>query len=189
LLAHACGEVGIWTPKALGDSARESLDLALEVWIHDELPDGRCRKHLDRAIVVSRAQTAGHDAEVRLETLSQCRAQMFRTIADDGHPRRLEAETGKLCCKKGTVCVAPVAADELAPGDKNDDPWPGHLRQAVETVRTPFAVTTMIAGRLGKFPTWWPFSLAERYTGAPISSQRRFHLRNRCVWPCCSVPS
>ena len=117
LLGHACREVGVGTPQALGHPPRDGLDLALEIEIDLQRQAGRLRQQLDSTVVVGRAEPAGDQAEVGLEPLAQRRLQLLRAIADDRDAGRLEAEREHLLGQERPVQVGALAADELAPGD------------------------------------------------------------------------
>jgi hypothetical protein len=141
LLPNARLEVGVGHSQPFGDRAGDGLDLGLQALVDLELPPCLPREELDRPVVMGWAESPGDDAEVRLEPLPECRAQLLRPISDDHEPFGGSSEPGQLACEEGAVVIAQVSADELAAGEEDE-----RSNYAVETVRTPFAVTTTIAG-------------------------------------------
>ena len=125
LLADAGREVRVRPPQALGDHPRDRLDLALEPLVDDELLPGHARDHLDRSVVVRRAEAAGDEAEVRLEPLPERLLEILRAVADDRDPLGVEPEPHDLGGEEGPVPVLAVAADELAARDDDRRPRAG----------------------------------------------------------------
>ena len=136
LLRHARGEVGVRPPQALRDRAGDRLDLLLERLVHDELEPRCARDELHRAVVVRRAETAGDEARVGLQSLSQHRLELGGRVPDDRDPGRLEAVAQRLGGEEGAVPVGALAADELAAGDDDDRARPlGSPAQASRPLR------------------------------------------------------
>ena len=56
-------------------------------------PDaGGAGKQLDRAVVVRRPEPARDDEQIGLESFAERALELGGVVADDGDPRRLEAE-------------------------------------------------------------------------------------------------
>jgi hypothetical protein len=77
------------------------------------------REHLDRPVVVRRPQAARGDEQVVLEPLAEGSLEVGRIVADDGDPRRLDAETEQRAGEERPVGVPAIATDEL--GTRDDD--------------------------------------------------------------------
>ncbi len=127
LLRHAGGEVGVVAPQPLGRRARDLLDLGLELRVDVQADAERLRDHLDRAVVVRRAEPAGDEADVGLEPLAQRRLELLGRVADDRDPRRLEAEPERLAREERAVQVGALAAHELAARDDDEGARPAQV--------------------------------------------------------------
>ena len=166
LLPNARLEVGVRHAQPVGDRAGDGLDLGVQTLVDLELPPCLPGEELDGPVVMRRAESSGDDAEVRLEPLPEGRAQLLGAISDDHEPFWSSSEPGQLAREESTVVIAQVSADELAAGEEDE-----RSNYAVETVRTPFAVTTTIAGPCGKLCTRRPLRRTLRLLAAPTSSQ------------------
>src|ERR1700675_1794284 len=93
----------------------------MQVLVEAQPYPGGARNELHRAIVVCRAEPAGHDAEVgALEPLGEAPPQPLSAVPHDRDPRRLDAEPQQIPGQERPVQVAALAADELAPGDDDE---------------------------------------------------------------------
>ena len=120
LLRHPGREVAIRPAQPLRDRARDRLDLPLERLVDDELEPRRAREKLHGAVVVRRAEAAGDEARVGLQTLAQHRLELGGGVPDDRDPGRLEPVAQRLGGEERAVPVGALAADELAAGDDDD---------------------------------------------------------------------
>ena len=91
LLRHARREVRVRPPEPLRDRARDRLDLPLERLVDDELEPRRTRDELHGSVVVGRAEPAGDEARVGLQTLAQHGLELGGGVADDRDPRPARA--------------------------------------------------------------------------------------------------
>ena len=80
------------TAEALGDHARDLLDLRLQVRVDVQRAARRLRDELDRAIVVRRAETSRNEADVGLNSLPERLLELGGIVADDDHPCRLQPQ-------------------------------------------------------------------------------------------------
>ena len=132
LLRHTGREVPVRPPQALRNRAGDRLDLLLERLVHDELEPGCARDQLHRAIVVRRPETAGDEARVRLQPLTEGSLELGRRVSDDRDPGRLEPVAQRLGGEERAVPVGALAADELTAGDDDDRARPlAHPRRRV----------------------------------------------------------
>ena len=118
-LRHARREVGVRPPQALGDRARDLLDLRARARRRRAAArPATSRDQLDRAVVVGRAR--GHPRRGRgrrRQRLRAARLELVGAVADDRDPRRLEPERERLAREERAVQVGALAADELAARD------------------------------------------------------------------------
>src|SRR5206468_412375 len=144
----------------------------------------RLRHGLDGAVVVGRPEPAGDEHGVAVcKRLLQHPLELGRRVADDGDPRRLEAEPQRLAREERPVEIGSLAAHELAARDDDDGPGP---TQACE--RAVFVgVTTTLRFRRAGSETGLPASLNRTPAGRRIESQKRFPRRNSAS-PAFSVP-
>ena len=133
LLRHAGGEIGVVALQPHGCRARDLLDLSLELRVDVQADAERLRHHLDRAVVVRRAEPAGHEARVGGEALPERLLELLGRVADDRDPRRLEAEAERLAREERPIQVGALAAHELAARD--DDEGAGPAQVAARAVR------------------------------------------------------
>src|SRR5205814_6715463 len=105
LLRHTGREVPVRPPQALRNRAGDRLDLSLERLVHDELEPGCARDQLHRAIVVRRPETAGHEARVRFQPLTEGSLELGGSVPDDRYPVGLELVGQRLCATKTVVYV------------------------------------------------------------------------------------
>ena len=169
-------------------SARDVLDLALEVGADLELAPGDPRDDLDRAVVVRRPEAARDGDEVRVaDGLAERPLELGRIVADDVDPRRLEPEREQRAREERAVQVGALAADELAARD--DDRRPRPLRgQARSAAKTRFAVTKIPC----RFTAGVSFDAVpvQLHDHVPRRARRGARARpvKRCFWPRSSVP-
>src|SRR5206468_2890676 len=112
--------------------------------------------------VVRRAEAAGDREQVEREPLPQRRLEIGRVVADDGDPRRVDAEPEQRLCEEGAVAIVTVAAHEL--GARRDDRYAG---------RQPVGVTTITRGICPGTCTSLPRTSTRRFSGESICTQRR----------------
>ena len=164
LLRHPRREVGVRALEPLRRPARDGFDLPLEALVDAEADAGGARDHLDGAVVVGRAETAGDEARLRLQPLPQRRLELLGSVADDRDPRRLQPEAERLPREERPVQVGALAAHELAARD--DDEGPGAAQPPASAVR--FGVTTtrrfLRAGSATALPPSRTRSPEERFT-------------------------
>jgi hypothetical protein len=150
------------------------LDLPLELGIDHQLAAGHARQRLDRAIVVRRPETAGDEAEIRLDACPQGVLQLCRSVPDDDDPRRTNAQRDKLASEKRAIQVAAVTSDELAACDDDDRPRVGLRQVAGGAFVIVFGVTSSDSGFPWAAPgitTIFPLSLATRFCGLLAENQ------------------
>jgi hypothetical protein len=140
LFSNAGGEVGVRPSESVGEPPRDGSDLLLETLVEDERATRDAGDELDGAVVVRRAEPAGHETEIRREGIPKRALEIGDRVSDDLDGGGLETEPDRLGGKEGAVPVVPLATDELGAG--RDD---RRARAAQEVARTTLCeVTTNI---------------------------------------------
>jgi len=120
LFADAALEVRIGPPEPLCKATRDPLDFATQRLVDNQRQPRGSRNQLNGPVVVSRAQAARNDAEIRAQSLGKRRPELGLFVADDRDQRRLEPEPYELAREERHVAIGPVAADQLAARDDDD---------------------------------------------------------------------
>ena len=134
-----------------------------------------------------RPETAGDDAEIRLEPFPERRLELVGPVADDLDPRGLEPQRENLPREERPVQVRTVAADKLGAGDDEDRSGPGQAAGGARVI--PFGETSTIDGLPRGKVRRLPFSFTVRFCGAPAMIQRRLAVKSRGLEPGWSVPA
>ena len=122
LLANACREVCVRTSEPIRDHARDGPDLRSSTSSTASAVPRRVRRArwCDRRASGRARPRRGTD---RRRTPRGRRARDPRRVADDGDPRRLEAEANGLSGEERAVAVLALAPDELAAGHDDGRAW------------------------------------------------------------------
>src|SRR5262249_2548781 len=128
--------------EALGDRARDGLDLPYELLVDPERDAGNLGDELDRTIVVRRPEPARHEAHVRLAGRRERGLEVVRVVSDDEDPVGAEPEGECLVGIERAVPVGALAAHELAARDDDRRARAAHPETVVapETLSRPLGL-------------------------------------------------